>query len=304
MPSSPDSTPTSTNWPDEEGDAPGAGEDAASTSDKPINFAEAAETLVALQEQLGRFETLTRRLDEIADSGSELARTSEALADAQRKLAEQTQEPSDINASVAQSVAALHESVRSLNAGMQDIMDELGAQGTSSTRKNGRTDPWNTATISILTGLVIILIVMIVQWSTFDVSIPDDIAAPQQQTTEAPADPERGGVEPTLYPHHEPIIQIEDLRVQVLNGVGQAGLASRFQERIEGIGAQVPEIGNLPTGTAPETIIYLHRNAFDMAEILADELGLDRRRIMPGPPAANTSIDATLVIGRDYQALE
>lgn len=278
-----------------------------SDANEPLNFAEAAETLVALQEQLGRFETLTRTLDDVAASGTKLAEASEALAEAQQRLAEQTQEPSDINASVAQSVAALHESVRSLNAGMEDIMDEVGAQGDSNgtrRRRSGSSDPWNAATFSILTGIALILIVMIVQWSMLDLSALEAQSPPDSDPQEPPSSEPETVVEQTLYPHHEPIIQVEDVRVQVLNGVGQSGLASRFQERIEGIGAQVPEIGNLPTGTAPETIIYLHRNAFDMAEIVADELGLDRRRIVPGPPAHNAAVDMTLVIGRDYQALE
>ena len=274
-----------------------------SESNEPLDFAEAAETLVALQEQLGRFETLTRTLDDVASSGTKLAEASEALAEAQQRLAEQTQEPSDINASVAQSVAALHESVRSLNAGMEDVMDEVGAQGESNgtRRRSGGSDPWNAATFSILVGIALVLIVVIVQWQTLDLS-EIETAPP---SSEAPSEPEpQTIVEQTLYPHHEPIIQVEDVRVQVLNGVGQSGLASRFQERIEGIGARVPEIGNLPTGTAPETILYLHRNAFDMAEIIADELGLDRRRIVPGPPAHDAAVDMTLVIGRDYQGLE
>ena len=274
-------------------------------ANEPLDFAEAAETLVALQEQLGRFETLTRTLDDVASSGTKLAEASEALAEAQQRLAEQTQEPSDINASVAQSVAALHESVRSLNAGMEDIMDEVGAQGNGDSkgtrRRSGGSDPWNAATFSILVGIALVLIVVIVQWQTLDLSEIE--TAPS--SSEESSDPEpQTIVEQTLYPHHEPIIQVEDVRVQVLNGVGQSGLASRFQERIEGIGARVPEIGNLPTGTAPETILYLHRNAFDMAEIIADELGLDRRRIVPGPPAHDAAVDMTLVIGRDYQELE
>jgi uncharacterized protein YoxC len=277
---------------------------AASNADKPLDFAEAAETLVALQEQLGRFEHLTRTLGEVADAGTELADASEALAQAQKRLAEQTQEPSDINASVAQSVAALHESVRSLNAGMQDIMEEVGAQGESGgtrRRRSSTNGPWNAATFSILTGIALVLIVVIVQWQTLDLSALESTSSSAEQTPE----PEpQTVVEQTLYPHHEPIIQVEDLRVQVLNGVGQAGLASRFQERVEATGAQVPEIGNLPTGTAPETIIYLHRNAFDMAEIVADALGLDRRRIVPGPPASEAAVDLTLVVGRDYQTLE
>jgi hypothetical protein len=284
-------------------DVPPSGADASNTDD-PLDFAEAAETLVALQEQLGRFEHLTRTLDDVADSGAELANASEALAKAQQRLAEQTQEPSDINASVAQSVAALHESVRSLNAGMQDIMEEVGTQGGASgtpRRRTGGSDPWNAATFSILTGIALVLIVVIVQWQTLDLTALEGAPPP---SNEAPESEPQTIVEQTLYPHQEPIIQIEDLRVQVLNGVGQAGLASQFQERVEATGAQVPEIGNLPTGTAPETTIYLHRNAFDMAEIIADALGLDRRRIVPGPPASEAAVDRTLVVGRDYQTLE
>ena len=276
--------------------------DASSTPDEPLDFAEAAETLVALQEQLGRFEHLTRTLGDVAASGTKLADASEALADAQQRLAEQAQEPSDINASVAQSVAALHESVRSLNAGMQDIMEEVGTQGGGTRRRRtGSSDPWNAATFSILTGLALVLIVVIVQWQTMD--SPASTSAPSPET-EAPEPEPRTIVEQTLYPHHEPIIQVEDLRVQVLNGVGQAGLASRFQNEVESTGAQVARIGNLPTGTAPQTLIYLHRNAFDMAEIIADELGMDRRRIVPGPPASEAAVDLTLVVGRDYQALQ
>ena len=270
-----------------------------------FDFAEAAETLITLQKQLKHFEALNDTLNEVAESGSALAQSSQELAQAQQRLAEQTEAPSDINASVAQSVAALHESVRSINTSLQDVMDELNAMQNANgrTRRRSGGSVWNAATVSMLTGLVFIIVLLVVQWQTTDVTVPDELAEFDPEAISAPA-PEPGAMAPALYPHHAPVESLADVRMQVLNGVGVGGLASRFQERLEAFGVQVPNTDNLPAGQATETRLYVHRNAFDLAEQVADEIGLDRRRVLPGPPADAAHLDMTLVLGADYASLQ
>ena len=263
-------------------------------SDDRLDFADAAETLIALQEQLREFQDLTDALHEIGASGTDLAAASRDLAEAQRAVADAQASgeaaPADpVSASVSQSVAALHESVRSLKADVQDVADRLDGRGPVRPTVGGA---WNTATATIVVLLVALLGLVGTQWATSDPAASS--AAPES------AEPI---VQRTLYPHQSAIEHVVDVRVQVLNGVGQPGLASRFKSNLESAGAKVPAIGNLPIGTAPETRMYLHRNAFAVAQQLADRLGLDRRRILPGPPATDAGVDLTLVVGADYATL-
>lgn len=274
--------------------------DAAGTdpSDERLDFADAADTLVRLQEQLQRFQDMADTLDRVADTGSDLADASQQLADAQRDLADAqaaaAQGDADpVSASVSQSVAALHESVRSLKADVQDVADRLDAPTLGGPRRPS-SSVWNAATGSIVGLLVVLLGLVGAQWFT---------GGPGESGGAVNVDAPDPVVQRTLYPHQEAVASIVDARVQVLNGVGESGLASRFKDSIESAGAQVPAIGNLPIGNAPETRIYLHRNAFDVANALADRLGLDRRQILPGPPATGANVDLTLVVGADYATL-
>lgn len=268
-----------------------------------LDFADAAETLLQLQEQLRHFQDLTDTLEEVARSGATLAEASQDLADAQRAVAEAqsaaegTADP--VSASVSQSVEVLHESVRSLKADVQDIADRLDGSSSFGGLRRPPASPWNTATYSILGVLLLLLVVVSVQWITAGPSGAGDTGEPAPTS----AGTSETVVQRTLYPHQEAVASLVDARVQVLNGVGQSGLASRFKSNLEAAGAKVPAIGNLPIGTASNTRIYLHRNAFDVAQALADRLGLDRRQIFPGPPADDAGVDLTLVVGADYQTL-
>ena len=266
-------------------------------SDPRLDFADAAETLAALQDQLREFQDLTDALDGVVDRGGELAAASLDLAEAQRVVAEAQRNADPVSASVSQSVASLHETVRSLKADVQDVADRLDGAAPGRGPRRPPSSPWNAATASIIGLLTLVLVLLGIQWYTAggEGAAP---ATPTSSSSDAAAT-----VQQTLYPHHDDVESIREARVQVLNGVGAPGLASRFQAAIEDTGASVPSIGNLPIGTASTSRIYLHRNAFAIAQQLADRLGLNHRQIVPGPPATDAAVDMTLVVGADYETL-
>jgi hypothetical protein len=107
---------------------------------------------------------------------------------------------------------------------------------------------------------------------------------------------------PRLYPESRRIRSLAEADVRVLNGVGEGGLAATFRRFLEGEGVSVVGVGNAPVGTFPETQIYVHRDAFGVAEEIAARMGLPASRVHPGPPGG-PSTDITVVVGADHAEL-
>lgn len=90
------------------------------------------------------------------------------------------------------------------------------------------------------------------------------------------------------------------VRVEVLNASGRPGLAREATRVLRDRGFDVVTFGNAPGEFAPDTSLVLDRvGRMDAARQVADALGI--RRVF-ARPAANLYLDATVVLGRDWQA--
>jgi LCP family protein required for cell wall assembly len=92
-------------------------------------------------------------------------------------------------------------------------------------------------------------------------------------------------------------------RVQVLNGAGVQGLATRITRRLAGQGFPMNDPGDAP-GAYPETRLIDYSGRPQALARLADALGLDPARVYATPPAdappAPFQADLVLLIGADY----
>ncbi len=97
-------------------------------------------------------------------------------------------------------------------------------------------------------------------------------------------------------------VQLQNAQVQILNGVGESGLARTLRDNIQAEGVSVVNVGNIPNPDYISTELYFHSNAYDAAVSLAELLGIPASRVYPGPPAPGGA-DITVVIGGDYSSL-
>ena len=107
-------------------------------------------------------------------------------------------------------------------------------------------------------------------------------------------DTERSGADTQLIGN---IIQLE-----VLNGCGVAGIASAYTTKLRQSGFDIVENGNFDTFDIPETLVIDRAGNFRNARKIADALGVPERNIIR-ETAADFYLDATVVIGSDYESL-
>lgn len=105
---------------------------------------------------------------------------------------------------------------------------------------------------------------------------------------------ERAAVDPVLISN---IIQLE-----VLNGCGVPGIATRFTTTLRGYGFDVVESGNFDNFDMAETILISRNGNMQNANRVARALGIPEDRILL-EKSTDFYLDATLVIGSDYQSL-
>jgi hypothetical protein len=100
---------------------------------------------------------------------------------------------------------------------------------------------------------------------------------------------------------HEKVSAI--IQVEVLNGCGVDGIASQFTNYLRDKNFDVVSIGNFKSDNMEETIIIDRIGNRANAEKLADVLGVDKKNIIE-QLNKDYFLDATLVIGKDYNKLE
>jgi hypothetical protein len=97
-----------------------------------------------------------------------------------------------------------------------------------------------------------------------------------------------------------PVVRVPPLRVEVLNGCGQAGLAHKAAERLQGLGHDVVLVGDA-TETGHARSIVIDRRGRDR---LTREFA---RRIGPCPLilefVPDAGADLTLILGADWRDL-
>lgn len=92
------------------------------------------------------------------------------------------------------------------------------------------------------------------------------------------------------------------IQIQVLNGCGVSGVASRFTSKLRRSGFDVVESGNFETFNVQKTFVIDRSGNLENARRVARALGIGDDQIIR-EVATGFYLDATVVIGFDYDLL-
>lgn len=92
------------------------------------------------------------------------------------------------------------------------------------------------------------------------------------------------------------------IQIQVLNGCGVSGVASRFTNKLRQSGFDVVESGNFETFDVQKTFVIDRSGNLENARRVAVALGISEDQIIR-EIASGFYLDATVVIGFDYNQL-
>jgi hypothetical protein len=92
------------------------------------------------------------------------------------------------------------------------------------------------------------------------------------------------------------------IQLEVLNGCGVPGLATRFTSSLRRYGFDVVETGNFDNFDMTETLIISRNGNMQNARRVATALGIPEERILR-EESSDFYLDATIVIGSDFQTL-
>lgn len=100
------------------------------------------------------------------------------------------------------------------------------------------------------------------------------------------------------------------VRLQVLNGCGETGLASRVADKLSGytdeeLEVRIVDTDNFDVMEVPESFLISRTRSTTDAEVLARKLGLDPSDIEYKPLENNyRHVSVTLVLGKDFERLQ
>ena len=100
-----------------------------------------------------------------------------------------------------------------------------------------------------------------------------------------------------IHPVPQRMIQLE-----VLNGCGVNGLASRYTDYLRSKGFDVVKTGDHETFNVDETVVIDRRNNETNTMKVIEAMGLTKRRLLKQVSEAYL-LDASVVIGRDFRTL-
>jgi hypothetical protein len=95
----------------------------------------------------------------------------------------------------------------------------------------------------------------------------------------------------------------EVIQIEVLNGCGVPGIATRFTNALRNNGFDVVDSGNFESFDVRETIVIDRSGNLDHAMRIARALGISEKNIIR-ETSPNFYLDATVVIGSDYDQLK
>lgn len=93
------------------------------------------------------------------------------------------------------------------------------------------------------------------------------------------------------------------IQLEVLNGAGVAGLADQFTSTLRKNGFDVVQTGNFDNFDMQQTTVISRTLNKDNARRVAEALGIDEAQILV-EASDDFYLDATVVIGSDYQSLK
>lgn len=92
------------------------------------------------------------------------------------------------------------------------------------------------------------------------------------------------------------------IQIEVLNGCGVSGLANQFTYALRKNGFDVVETGNFENFDLEETVVIARTFNKENAQRVAKALGIEQQNIII-EASDDFYLDATVVIGSDYQSL-
>ena len=95
----------------------------------------------------------------------------------------------------------------------------------------------------------------------------------------------------------------EVIQIEVLNGCGVPGIATRFTNALRNNGFDVVDSGNFESFDVRETIVIDRSGNLDHAIRIARALGISEENIIR-ETSPNFYLDATVVIGSDFEKLK
>lgn len=263
-----------------------------------FDFAEATETLLHLQEQLQEMESANGTVEAAQQTAARLEERADTIVRAGRYLEETTENLASACRDLAQRPKVSPDDIQALAGEMRTIREQIDALERNTREAATAEEPqWRyerPATIwgirrdigAVAVLLAIVFVLQIAMWGTRPEPVsPLTQSPPPAQEEKKPAP-----------------LSLDQVDVQVLNGVGKSGLAARLRTYLQQEDIAVSTIGNAPVGTFPETQVFVHRDAVEAARKIAARLNLSSRRIQPGP-SMESDTDITIVIGQDYPSL-
>lgn len=92
------------------------------------------------------------------------------------------------------------------------------------------------------------------------------------------------------------------LQIDVQNGCGITGIADKFTDYLRANGFDVVEMGNYNNSDVQQTMVIDRAGNIKNAKLLAGSLGVSEKQVIQ-QMNKNYFLDATVVIGKDYQQL-
>ena len=93
------------------------------------------------------------------------------------------------------------------------------------------------------------------------------------------------------------------IKMEILNGCGDSGVASRYTKFLMSLGYDVLDNSNASSFNYEKSIIKLHTANRDMAKEIAKAMGIEEESIAE-ELNPNLTFDVSLILGKDYKKLE
>lgn len=100
----------------------------------------------------------------------------------------------------------------------------------------------------------------------------------------------------------DPAFISEVIQLEVLNGCGIPGIATRFTDTLRGFGFDVVETGNYDHFNVTNTFVISRSGQLENAKRVANAIGIPENQILI-ESSPDFYLDVTLIIGSDYETL-
>lgn len=100
----------------------------------------------------------------------------------------------------------------------------------------------------------------------------------------------------------DPALISEVIQLEVLNGCGTTGIATRFTDKLRDYGFDVVETGNFDHFDVSKTFVVSRSGQMENAYRVANTLGISPEQVLR-EQSPDFYLDVTLIIGSDFESL-